>query len=125
MILWVNMYLKCKIGLKTWKPVKLNLTHAKSIKLVTSVNLVRFYEFTKFMIWTKLGPNLTLKCLLASFVTLDTYFSNRIFDRAEILQGYIRHMKIYCDKFLGQMKFGNKIFQRVKVSRQILSNMSN
>jgi hypothetical protein len=119
------MYLKCKIGLKTWKPVKSNLTHAKSIKLVTSVNLVRFYEFTKFMIWTKLGSNLTLKYLLASFAILDTYLSNRTLDKAGILKGYIRHMKIYCGKFLDQMKFGNIIFQRVKVNRQILSNMSN
>ena len=110
MILRVNMYLMCKIKLKTWKWVKSDLIRAKSI------NSVQFYKLTKFMIWTKSGPNLTLKCLLTSFARLD---------KAEFLQGNIRHLKIYCGKVLGQMEFGNIIFQRAKVSRWILSNISN
>jgi hypothetical protein len=36
--------------IKNPKLVKSDLTHAKSVKLVNSVNSVRFYEFTKFMI---------------------------------------------------------------------------
>jgi len=44
MILRVNMYVTCKIKLKTLKPVKSDLVRAKS------VNSVRFYEFTKFVI---------------------------------------------------------------------------
>ena len=38
------MYLTCKIRLNTKKLVKSDLTRVKSI------NLVRFYKFTKFMI---------------------------------------------------------------------------
>ena len=34
-------------------------------------------------------------------------------------------MKIYCGKFSDQMELGNIIFQMVKVSKLILSNMSN
>jgi hypothetical protein len=34
-------------------------------------------------------------------------------------------MKIYCGKFSGQMELKNIIFQKVKVSKLILSYMSN
>jgi len=60
-----------KIRLKTWKSIKSNLTDVKSIN---SVKSVWFYEFTKFMIWTKSGLNLTLKRLLISFVNLNISF---------------------------------------------------
>jgi hypothetical protein len=53
------------------------------------------------------------------------YFSNHILDKAEILQGNIRYIKIYCGKFSGQMELENITFQRVKFSKLILSNMSN
>jgi hypothetical protein len=59
---------------KTKKLVKLDLTCVKSVKLVNSVKSVRFYEFTKFMIWTKSDPNLILKCLLTSFARLNISF---------------------------------------------------
>jgi hypothetical protein len=57
-----------KIRLKTWKSIKSNLTDVKS---VNSVKSVWFYEFTKFMIWTKSCLNLILKRLLISFVNLN------------------------------------------------------
>jgi hypothetical protein len=56
---------------KNSKPVKSDLTRAKSIK---SINSIRFYEFIKFMIRTKSGPNLTLQCQLTSFPILDISF---------------------------------------------------
>jgi len=43
-------------------------------------------------------------------------------DKTKILHGNIRYMKIYCGKFLSQMKIGNIIFQMVKISKVILSN---
>ena len=94
-------------------------------KLVKLVNSVRFYEFTKFVIWTKSGSNLNLKCLLTSFAKLNISFKLYILNRVEILLGNIRYMKIYCGKCSGKMELGNIIFQRVKVSKLILSNMSN
>jgi hypothetical protein len=33
-------------------------------------------------------------------------------------------MKIYFGKILGQMEFEKRLFQRFKVTRQILSNLS-
>jgi hypothetical protein len=64
------MYLIYKIRLKTWKLVKLNLTRVKLEKSVW------FYEFIKFMIWTKLGLNLVLKCMLTSFTRLSIYLKS-------------------------------------------------
>jgi hypothetical protein len=95
------MYLTCKIKLKTWKPVKSDLIRGKS------VNPVRFYKFTKFVIWIKSGLNLTLKCLLTSFTRLD--LSLKPSDQAEILQGKTGYMKLYSSKFSSQMEFGNII----------------
>jgi len=56
---------------KNSKPVKSDLTHAKSVK---SINPVWFYKFTKFVIWTKSGPNFALKCLLTSCARLSISF---------------------------------------------------
>ena len=61
-ILQVDIYLHMqKIGLKTRKIARLDLTCAK---------LVWFYEFTRFFIQTKLKLKLTFKYLLTSFVRL-------------------------------------------------------
>ena len=60
--------------IKNSKLIKSDLTHVKSVKLVNSVNSVWFYEFTKFMIWTKSSPNLVLKCLLTGFARLNILF---------------------------------------------------
>jgi len=78
-------------------------------------------------IQTKSGLNLILKCLPASFTRLYIYIytSNCTLDRAEVLYGNIRNMKLYFDKFSGQMKFRNILFQRFEASRRILSNISN
>jgi len=76
-------------------------------------------------IQTKSGLNLILKCLPASFTRLYIYISNCILDRAEVLYRNIRNMELYFDKFSGQMKFRNILFQRFEASRRILSNISN
>jgi hypothetical protein len=60
---------------KNLKSVKSDLICAK---LVNSINSVRFYEFTKFMIQTKSSLNLALKCLLISFARLNIYFKPHI-----------------------------------------------
>ena len=59
---------------KNSKLVKSDLTRTKSEKSINSVNLVRLYEFTKAVTWTKLGSNLTLKYLLTSFARLNISF---------------------------------------------------
>ena len=54
-----------------------------------------------------------------------TYISNCTSKKDAILQRDTRYMKLYFGKVLGQMQFGNILFQRVKVIRQILSNLPN
>jgi len=46
-------------------------------------------------------------------------------DWVEIVQGDTRHIEIYCEKCSDQIEFGNILFQLVKVTRWILSNLSN
>jgi hypothetical protein len=68
---------------------------------------------------------ISYKIFADQFYEIEYIFSNRTLDRDEILQWNIKHIKIYCGKFSGQMKFGNIIVQGVKCGRWILLNMSN
>ena len=64
--------------IKNSKPVKSDLTPAKSIKSVNLIKSVLFYKFTKFMIWTNLSSNLALKYLLTNFAKLKISFKTYI-----------------------------------------------